>query len=192
MLTRTLALLILAIMIAAPAAAQDLEVCYGSSAPTSTFSARLRSFLVQLKPGTRLAEPGSSSMSPVPQLIPPTTAPMPPIEELIELTEKCLGEMSCGHPHLHPAYRDGFAKLKCHCITGRCRPSKFQHVEVSATNETGLQVWANGRWCDVPSAALRRDRRAIPNILLQFRGHVCVSDTGCAALECAIVTETNG
>ena len=119
--------------------------------------------------------------------------PAPRTEEVlpgpIPSGEECLGDYKCLHGYLHPYYKEAFQKLGCHCYTGRCRPSKFQRVATSETNETGYQIYANKQWCNVPKVALRRDKNRIPETLLQFDAHVCVSDTGCGELECAIIDE---
>jgi hypothetical protein len=116
-------------------------------------------------------------------------------EDLVPNASKCLGEYKCLHDVLHPYYKVAFAKLGCHCYTGRCRPTNYQRVTVTDDDgvgdnrKSGYQVWASGRWCDVPIKALRRDRQQIPDTLMQFRAHVCVSETSCAELECAIIDE---
>ena len=115
-----------------------------------------------------------------------------PLAEVVDLSEKCLGEYGCVHSSLHQDYREAFAKLKCHCHTGFCRPSKFRAVPISATNDSGRQIWANNQWCDVMMEHLRRDRSLIPERLLSFRAHVCVGSTGCESLECAIDPSPGG
>jgi len=108
-------------------------------------------------------------------------------EDLVAEAEECLGKYQCLHKKLHTAYNEAFAKINCYCYTGRCRPSTYRTVPVSATNETGIQIFANGTWCDVPKIALRRNQNLIPTILRQFKAHVCVGASACAELECAIV-----
>lgn len=203
MLTRTLTTLFLYIIIfAAPAAAQEFAICYGAGATTLASSAAERWKRHFQRRAQQMQEYGPQlpNLTPllprsrphVPMGPEEVVVPLPPIEELIALTEKCLGKMRCGHPYLHPYYKVAFEKLGCHCKYGLCRPTQFQRVAVTSANPTGIQAWANDRWCDVPEEALRRDRRKIPLILLQFRGHVCLGENGCENLECAVLTETDG
>lgn len=106
--------------------------------------------------------------------------------EIAREAQGCLGEYQCMHAKLHAYYRYAFYALQCSCHTGYCRPSKVREVDISPTNETGLQVWANGQWCDVTKDSLRRDGKRIPATLLQVGDHVCIGNKGCEQLECTI------
>ncbi len=108
-------------------------------------------------------------------------------EDISKEVKQCYGEYRCVHDKLHPFYKSAFAKLGCHCHTGRCRPTLVRKVALSDTNKTGLKVLvSNGQWCDVPEAALKRDGNKIPPTLLQFEAHVCVAIIGCGEMECVI------
>lgn len=172
-------------MASSPAWAQG-EICT-SEAPKKSLLQRLAQLSDVPLPPLRDFGPWRR---PQPRLNPLT--PALPLDKVVDLSEKCLGEYGCVHDQLHADYREAFAKLKCHCHTGYCRPSEFRAAPFGPTNDTGLQIKANGTWCDVTTQHLRRDRNMIPERLLPFRAHVCVGSTGCEALECAIDPRIGG
>lgn len=123
-----------------------------------------------------------------PSWILPQPAQEPIPKNLVELADSCLGQYGCLHKWLHKSYSVAFEKIGCHCYTGRCRPTTYKTVPVSDEFPMGIAVLANDRWCPVTAHTLRRNDHRIPEILRQFKAHVCVSpDNGCAELECAIL-----
>jgi hypothetical protein len=122
---------------------------------------------------------------------PPIQMPEPVPKNLLELADECLGKYQCLHKWLHPSYSVAFARIGCHCYSGRCRPTTYKTVEVTDEYPMGIAIWANDRWCPVTAHTLRRNDSRIPEILRQFKAHVCVGVNGCEEFECAIL-DTRG
>lgn len=100
------------------------------------------------------------------------------------------GDKGFRHKQMHPFYQKLFAKGKCACHTGECRPTIYRS---SSTSPSGVQVVLNRVWIDVPKAAIQ-EKMSVPPELWVDPAHICAfedRDEGMRKkhikVECAII-----
>ena len=103
----------------------------------------------------------------------------------LKIPEMRLGYHGFMHCDLHGDYQVAFAKWKCMCYTGQCRPTKFRHLKRKSDQYVDYEIYVDGEYYPIPKAAFRTEKADMSAALLRWSAHACANKGPNPHIECA-------